>query len=154
MKKMRVYLETTMFNYYFDTERDGHIDTVSLFEAIGADEYEGYTSEYVTFELRNAPEPKQSNMLELIVKYGIKVLDADEAANRLANEYINAGIIPASYRFDSAHIAVASINGLDCLLSFNFKHINKLKTKEATALINLREGYRGITICTPMEVLD
>ena len=51
LSKMRVYLETTMFNYFFDTDRDGHADTVRMFEAIGKGEYEGYTSEYVTFEL-------------------------------------------------------------------------------------------------------
>jgi len=44
MKKLRLYLETTMFNYYFDSERDGHSATVKLFEAIGAGEYVGYTS--------------------------------------------------------------------------------------------------------------
>ncbi|MDR0882813.1 MAG: hypothetical protein LBP55_09790 [Candidatus Adiutrix sp.] len=79
MRKYRVYLETTMFNYYFDSDRDGHVDTVRMFEAIGEGEYEGYTSGYV---------------------------------------------------------------------------INKIKTKEMTALINAREGYRNIIICTPMEVLD
>jgi len=35
MKKFRIYLETTMFNYYFDTERDSHADTVRMFEAMG-----------------------------------------------------------------------------------------------------------------------
>ena len=39
-----MYLETTVFNYYFDTDRDGHEDVVRLFEAIGAGRYEGYNS--------------------------------------------------------------------------------------------------------------
>jgi len=55
---------------------------------------------------------------------------------------------------DGTHIAIATFHNLDCILSFNFQHINKLKTKEMTALVNLREGYKGITICTPMEVLE
>ena len=42
--KLRLYLETTVFNYYFDTDRDGHEDVVRLFEAIGAGRYEGYNS--------------------------------------------------------------------------------------------------------------
>jgi hypothetical protein len=143
-----------MFNYYFDTERDGHADTVKMFEAIGAGEYDGYTSEYVAFELRNAPEPKRSEMLELIEKYNVVVFEPDEETNRLADLYVHERIIPAKYRFDSTHIACASVKGLDGVLSFNFQHINKLKTKEMTALVNLREGYKSIIICTPMEVLD
>ena len=51
LAKMRLYLETTMFNYYYDTDRDGHSDTIRMFEAIGKGEYEGYTSEYVIFEI-------------------------------------------------------------------------------------------------------
>ena len=154
MKKLRLYFETTMFNYYFDTERDGHVDTVKMFEAVSAGKYEGYTSEYVALELRNAPETKRSEMLSLIEKYGIVMLEPDEETNRLADLYVREGIFPAKYRFDSTHIACASANGLDGVLSFNFQHINKIRTKEMTALVNLREGYKSVIICTPMEVLE
>ena len=154
MKKLRVYLETTMFNYYFDTERDGHANTIRLFEAIGSGEYEGYTSRYVTYELQMTQEPKKSAMLALIEKYNIHVLEIDKESDDLSSEYVREGIIPEKYRLDSAHIASATVNHLDCVLSFNFQHINKIKTKEMTAIVNLREGYQGIIICTPMEVLD
>jgi len=143
-----------MFNYYFDAQRDGHADTVRMFEAIGAGEYEGYTSRYVTYELQMSAEPKQSAMLALIEQFNINVLEIDEESENLSNIYIREGIIPVKYGLDSAHIASATVNNLDCVLSFNFQHINKLKTKEMTALVNLREGYKSIIICTPMEVLD
>ena len=154
LAKLRIYLETTMFNHYFDTERDGHIDTVRMFEAIGRGEYEGYTSRYVLVELEKAAEPKQSNMMALVEKYGITVLDFQDEANRLAKVYVQNKVIPEKYLLDGAHIAVSSINELDCILTFNFQHINKLKTKRMTELINLNEGYKGVTICTPMEVFD
>ena len=143
-----------MFNYYFDTDRDGHEDTVRLFEAIGAGEYDGYTSEYAVYELMDSSEPKRTNMLELIEKYKIITLNISEESDRMADLYVQNKIIPLKYRLDAAHIAIASIHGLDCVLSFNFEHINKLKTKRMTELVNLNEGYKGITICTPMEVLD
>jgi len=71
IKKLRLYLESTLYNYYFDTDRDGHKDTVRLFEAIGAGEYEGYSSEYAMLELLDAEEPKRSEMLALAEKYNI-----------------------------------------------------------------------------------
>jgi hypothetical protein len=43
MRKPKIYLETTIFNYYFDTERDAHIDTVKLFKEIKEDKYDAYT---------------------------------------------------------------------------------------------------------------
>ena len=143
-----------MFSYYFDTDRDGHEDTVRLFEAIGAGEYDGYTSEYAMIELRNAKDPKRNNMLALAEKYRIVILDIDTESERMTDLYIQNGIIPAKYRIDASHVAVASIHNLDCVLSFNYEHINKLKTKRMTEIINLNEGYKGITICTPMEVFD
>jgi hypothetical protein len=143
-----------MFNYYFDVKRDGHADTVRLFEAIGAGAYEGYTSEYAVYELLDSPEPKRDSMLRLIEKYDVINLNISDESDRMADLYVRNKVIPLKYRMDAAHIAIASIHGLDCVLSFNFQHINKLKTKRMTENINLLEGYKGVTICTPMEVID
>ena len=93
-------------------------------------------------------------MMALIDKYGIKTLETDDEAVRMARIYVQNNIVPEKYLLDGVHISLASIRGLDCILSFNFQHINKLKTKRMTELVNLNEGYKGITICTPMEVFD
>jgi predicted nucleic acid-binding protein len=150
----KIYLETTVFNYYFDTERDAHADTVKLFEEIRAGKYEAYTSLYVTDELEVACEPKRSNMLALIDKYGIKVLSAGHETERLADIYVNERIIPATKGLDSRHVAVATVNNLEYIFSFNFKHINRIKTKTMTREINIREGYKPIIITVPSEVIE
>ena len=49
--KLKLYLETTVFNYYFDEDRTGHEDVLRLFEAIRAEKYEAYTSVLVMGEL-------------------------------------------------------------------------------------------------------
>ncbi|MDR2522724.1 MAG: hypothetical protein LBC93_03360 [Synergistaceae bacterium] len=154
IEKLKLYLETTMFNYYFDTDRDGHADTVALFEAIKEGKYEAYASGYTILELENAPEPKRSEMLSLIDEYHVIMLNITDESDRMADLYIAEKIIPSRFRYDSTHIAVASINRLDCILSYNFQHINKLKTKILTERANLAEGYNGVVICTAKEVLD
>jgi hypothetical protein len=154
---VRLYLETTLFtlfNYYFDEDRDGHADTVALFEAIREGKHEAYTSQYAVNELEEAPEPKQSDMMDLIGEYGIVVLPITEESNHLANLYVSEGVIPARFRLDGAHIASASIKGLDCVLSYNFRHINRVKTKLLTERLNHDNGYGGVIICTAKEVLD
>jgi predicted nucleic acid-binding protein len=142
-----------VFNYYFDVDRDFHQDTVDLFDAINNNKCEAFTSEYVIMELRNAKEPKRSRMLSLIDKHNAQVFDINAESVRLANVYVQKGVIPERFRLDAIHIAIASVHNLDFVISFNFKHINKIKTKNMTALINIEEGYKPVMICTPMEVL-
>jgi hypothetical protein len=135
-----------MFNYYFDQNRDGHLATISMFEAIGRGEYEGYTSKYVLTELQDAQEPKQSSMINLINKYNLITLDSSKQINQLAKLYIDKTVIPQKYRLDALHIACATVNNLDIILSFNYKHINKLKTKKMTDIINKSNGYQEMII--------
>ena len=151
--RLRIYLETTVFNYYFDTERKRHEDVVKLFEAIKAGKFEVYTSQYVTEELRKASEPKRSKMLSLIGEYGIKEFSTNDTVLKLSEKYIAAGIIPKSQVFDSLHITLASVYELDVIISYNFSHINRDKTKKYMPLINIREDLRPIVICTAKEVL-
>jgi len=150
---LRLYLETTMFNYYFDDRRDGHEDTVRLFESIREGTHEAYTSGYVIAELEDAPEPKRSKMLALIEEYDVITLDITDETNQLAELYVSENIIPASFTIDGAHIAVASIQGLDYVLSYNFQHINRAKTKLLTERINRKKNYGSVLICAAKEVL-
>jgi len=151
---MKLYLETTIFNYYFDTERDGHADTVRLFEAIREGKHQAYTSDYAIYELGDAPEPKRSKMLALIDEYNIAMLPITNESDAFADVYVSENIIPARFRLDGAHIAIASLNGLDYVLSCNFQHINRAKTKLLTERINRAQGYGTVVICTAKEVLD
>lgn len=52
------------------------------------------------------------------------------------------------------HIAISAVNGLDMVVSMNFQHIVKRKTKIATANINVLNGYRVVEILNPMEVIE
>ncbi|MCL2078926.1 MAG: hypothetical protein FWH17_03680 [Oscillospiraceae bacterium] len=151
---MKLYLETTIFNYYFDTERDGHADTVRLFEAIRAGKHEAYTSLYTIGELEDADEPKRSKMLALLDEYNITVFNTSDESDLLADLYVSEGILPAKFRLDGAQIAISSIHGLDYVLSYNYKHINRTKTKLLTDRINNKNGYSNVLICTAKEVLD
>jgi hypothetical protein len=143
-----------MFNYYFDETKEDHPITVAFFKAIGAGQFEGYTSAYAVNELADAPEPKRTDMLNLIKKYNIAILETSDEADRLAAIYINNNIIPEKKNVDAQHIAIATVNNIDIILSYNFKHINKLKTKTFIPAINQNEGYKTIIITQPKEVID
>jgi len=150
-----VYLETTLFNFYFDEDRGfAHKSTVALFKEIANGKYEAFTSSYVLDEIELAPANKRDKMLCLLTEYNITVLTYSDEAKALADIYVAEGIIPQKYRTDGLHIAIATVNELDMIISMNFQHIVKRKTKLATGNINALNGYRAIEILNPMEVVE
>jgi predicted nucleic acid-binding protein len=151
---MKIYLETTIFNYYFDVERDAHPATVLLFNEIKSGKFEPYTSLVVVRELEKAKEDKRNKMLSLISNFNIIVLPENDDAVSLANLYIENNIIGLRYLIDATHIALATVNNLDKIISLNFKHIVRDKTRIFTEYINKRNGYRSIEINSPMEIID
>ena len=155
MKKLKIYLETTIFNFVFtDDSPDKKHDAVKLFKEIENGKYIPYTSDYVLQEIQKADEPKKSQMIDLMDQYKIKFLEANENAEILTDKYVSENIIPQKYRTDGLHIAIATINDLDIIVSYNFHHIVKLKTIMGTESINLREGYKRIGIYSPTEVIE
>ena len=155
MRKQKVYLETTLFNFYVDKDRGfAHESTIALFKEIAIGKYEVFTSDYVIDELQRASKEKQDKMLRLISEYGVLVLSYNNDAAELADKYIAEGAIPATHKTDALHIAVSAVNDLDMIISMNFQHIVKRKTKYITSVINVLNGYRAVEILSPMEVID
>ena len=150
---LKAYLETTIFNRFLEDNREYNRETKRLFDKIFQNEVEAYSSAYVIEELDKASEPKRSEMLNLIPKYKITVLEIDQRAYDLSETYIEMGIIPIKFRIDGIHIAMAAIYDMDCIISLNFHHINKFKTKMAAEIIHRMKGYNNPFICTPMEVI-
>lgn len=154
MRIPKIYLETTIFNYYYEPERDSHSDTIKLFEEIKAGKYHAFTSVYTIQELMKAQEDKSRRMIGLIEEYGVTVLNASEEVDGLAELYQKQGILPPGSTIDAQHIAVATVNDLDMILSLNFKHIVRKKTVTMTGLVNIDRGYKPIEIHSPMEVVE
>ena len=155
MRPLRVYLETSVFNFVFaDDAPDKREDTLALFQEIEQGKYVAFTSVYAIAELQRAPEPKYGKMIDFIKRHTIIYLPASEETEHLAETYVAEGIIPARYLNDALHIAAATVNDMDLLISYNFKHIVKLKTVTLAEVVNLREGYRRIGIFSPTEVIE
>jgi len=155
MKKLKIYLESTVFNRYFEPERDSCGETKLLFAEIAAGKFEAYTSVYVVKELMDTEdELKRNSMLGLISGYDMTILDESQAIEALAKAYVTHGVITEPHYYDRMHLACASVNGLDAIISYNFSHINRKKTKELTGPVNVLYGYRNIYIGLPMEVIE
>ena len=151
----KIFIETTVFNFYFEGKQGKkQKDAIRLFEEIARGRYEAFTSEMVIEELKKAPGSKFKKMDALLQKHIKRTIAHLPEAGALANIYIEKGIIPVKYKNDAAHIAMATVNNLDFVISFNQSHIVKTKTMIGAGLVNLREGYRQIGLSTPTEVLE
>ena len=151
----KLFIETTVFNFLFEGKQgQKHKDATRLFDEISKGRYKAYTSQAVLRELEAAPEEKRERMMALYTKFIEDILKSSEEAEHLAKTYIEKRIIPEKYRTDALHIAIAAVNNLDFVVSFNQSHIVKTKTMIGAGFVNLRHGFKQIGLGTPMEVLE
>jgi predicted nucleic acid-binding protein len=151
----KLFIETTVFNFYFEGKQgQKQKDAIRLFKEIAKGKYEAYTSQAVMNEIKDASAEKAGQMETLSQKYIKRFLLPSPEAEYMADIYIRKGIIPLKSIDDAIHIATATVNNLDFVISYNQGHIVKTKTMIGTGLANLREGYRQIGLSTPTEVLE
>ena len=112
MKKLKIYLDTSVFNFVFaeDSPKEKEI-TLKLFKEIN--KYEIYISDIVIAEINRANENKKKQLFSFMSGYDLEELLFDENVKILADKYIEEGIIPRKYQEDAFHIAIASVNNLD-----------------------------------------
>jgi predicted nucleic acid-binding protein len=113
-------------------------------EALSYDFYVSVITVEEIEKLKN--ETKKQSISELIVRYKMKILGLSEKAKALADEYMNRGAIPKSEPQDAYHIAIASVNDLDALASWNFKHIVSINPIRKVHDVNRKYNYAAIEI--------
>ena len=158
MRKLGLYLDTSIISFALseDISDDNRNVTLKLIEGINKGRYEGFISDVVIRELGSTRDAvKREKLLELLDSMELnEVLAVDEEIDGVADKYIEEGIIPAVYRDDALHIALTSVKGLDILVSWNFRHLVKHKTRIEVTGVNTLLGYKAIDICTPWEVIE
>lgn len=156
MKKPKLYLDTSVLNFALTDKPELSLQkkaTLDLFKLIKDGEYEAFISDVVTAEIDLAPQDIAVRLRGEIKKIMPEGLTLSNEAEELASKYISEGIIPDRYENDALHIAIASVNSLDIIVSWNFEHIVKLKTKHGVMAINTLLGYKTVEIASPLEVI-
>ena len=149
IKKLKIYVENSVIGGYYDDEFKEH--THKLFEDFKKGTYKPVISSQVIAELENgAPDHVKEN-LETI---NYEEYAVDDEMLKLAEKYMEQEIVSKNYYSDALHIAIATVIGVDVLVSWNFKHIVNLDKIKSFNSINLREGYNILEIRTPREVIE
>lgn len=149
--KSRIYIDTSIVGGYFDEEFKE--DTKKLFERFENDEITFVISDLLELELLEAPQ----RVRDLLAKYPshkLEVVTLTQEVFDLADAYIIEKVVGKSSLEDCRHIALATINRVDVLASWNFKHIVNLGRIKGYNSVNLRLGYPMIEIRSPKDLIN
>lgn len=149
-KKLRIYIDTSVIGGCMDDEFQEWSQKLMNEFKIGL--HIPVISSITQAEISKAPEEVQSILLNLL-DYDCEVLRETEESITLAHKYLKEKVVSKNFEDDARHIAVATVNNVDIVVSWNFKHIVHFDKIRQFNSVNLREGYKAIEIYSPREVV-
>lgn len=151
-----VYLETKVISYLTawlsrDLIRAAHQQITQEWWQRRRNDFELFVSEFVINEA--SAGDKEASEERLGALEGIPLLDVNLGVENLAKNLIAEKALPARAVTDALHIAVASVHGIDYLMSWNCRHIANAEMQSAIEKVCEENGYKCPKICTPEELL-
>lgn len=149
--KPRIYIDTSIAGGYFDEEFKK--PTRLLFDRLKQREIQFIISDLLELELLRAP----AHVRDLLLQFPSESFDRVEITGegmKLAEEYVAANVVGRTSIEDCRHIALASVQKADVLVSWNFKHIVNLDRIHGYNSVNLKLGYAEIEIRSPKELVN
>ena len=155
--KLRLYLETTIPSYLVarrsrDLRLAADQETTQEWWADCRRNYELYISEFVLEEAGRGDVQAAAARLSLLD--GIPMLPELSSATDLAEQILATRLIPPQAALDASHIAMATVHGMDYLLTWNCKHIHNVTIIRQIERLCERLGYTCPVICTPNDLMD
>lgn len=147
--KAKLYLDTSIPSAYYDYSKPvRQLITQKWFEH-EAKKYNFYISTLTMIEInKTVNETRKKNIKQLIKEYNCHLLKVNGEAKRLSKKYMQQGAIPPKEPEDSLHIAIATVNSIPLLASWNFTHIVSVNPIRKKHEINKKSNYPIIEIGT------
>ncbi len=155
MKKLKLYIETSAWNFVFAEDAPEKMAiTNDFFKALGQGIYEIYVSDIVLLEIGKASALVKKRLEDFIGQHKPIMLESSPEAEALAEFYLERGAVPLKKLEDALHVAIATVAEVDALVTWNYKYLANLRKSEFFYSINLEQGYwKKLEIVTPMEVM-
>jgi hypothetical protein len=155
--KPKVYLETTIISYLTSRpSRDiitaAHQQSTQEWWEIRRNKFDVYVSQIVIQEAGEGDDDAITRRLDVIEN--IAQIEIQPEAVSLAQALITDGLIPEKAAADALYIAIATVQGMDYLLTWNLKHIANAAMRNAIADACRQRGYEPPIICTPEELME
>ena len=72
----------------------------------------------------------------------------------MSRDLVRGGTLPVKARLDAAHVAVAAVNGMDFLLTWNLRHLANAALRGKIEQTCREAGFVPPIICTPEELME
>ena len=148
--KQRLYIDTSVFGGFFDEEFSEF--TRPLFERLQNGEFKLLFSAVTQEELNAAPEQVKRLVTSLKAE-NTEFVETNDETVELAGQYIAEKVVGQTSFADCLHIALATINRADYLISWNFKHIVNVLRIRGYNSINIKNGYKELEIRSPRDFM-
>jgi predicted nucleic acid-binding protein len=156
MTKPAVYLDTSVIGYA--TSRPTRDLLVAARQQITqewftlrAQEYELFVSRLVVREIAAGDASAARDRVDFV--QGFEELAITDEAGDLADRLVASRAIPRKAAEDALHIAVASVHGVEYLLTWNCAHIANAAMRQTIETVCRDSGYEPPVICTPEELM-
>jgi predicted nucleic acid-binding protein len=158
MKKLKIYLDTSVINFLFADDAPEKRDATRKFFENHITKYEAVVSAVVLEEINRTKDISQRDKLTGKIKeydLGEVPLEPKEEVTNLADAYVEAGVIPEKKYEDALHVALCTIHSIDVLVSWNFEHLANINKERRILAVSQKNGYfYPLRITTPLEVMD
>jgi predicted nucleic acid-binding protein len=158
MRKLRLYVETSVWSHWFADDAPERRDATREFLRRcrdSSDRFVTYISVFVLDELRDAPGELAAQLEALVEEHRPVMLEPWPDVHELAQSYVELGILPAGKLADRLHVALATAAEMDILVSWNYRHLVNVRRREMINGANQFAGYvRRLEIVTPPEVFE
>ena len=151
MKKESIYLDTSVPSAYYDERvKERQESTIKFWKDV-LPNYKVYISEITLKELDNTKDETLKKKFRDLTK-DFEILKVNKEIRELAEVYVDKGIFPGKYIDDALHVAIASYYEISYMISWNFEHLVKVRTRRSVKLVNSLECLREIEIISPHEL--
>lgn len=155
--KPKVYLETTIISYL--AARPSRDLIVASHQQITHEWWQTARPNFATVSSQLAVREAGAGDAEaaaarLAFLIGVTLLEISEDALTLAQRLMQSKAIPQEFPEDALHVAVAVVNGIEYLLTWNYKHLANAGMRSKIEATCRELGYEAVIICTPEELME
>jgi len=155
--KETVYVETSVFSYLTarpsnDLRSMANQNTTTEWWETQWPNYSVFASELVISEASQGSLDAAERRLAAIAD--LPLLQISENVRVLAQALIESHALPEKAEADAYHVAIAAVNGVAYLLTWNCTHIANAHTRPKIETTCRTLGYEPPVICTPIELME
>ncbi len=151
MKRESLYLDTSVPSAYYDERAKERMEATIKFWKEVLPHYKTYVSEITLKELEDTKDEGLRKRFRKLIT-GFKVLKEKKVIRDLARAYIEKEIFLEKYIDDALHVAMTSYYEISYLVSWNYEHLVKVRTRRLVNSVNILEGFKEIEIVSPLEL--